>query len=327
MTTLPPTVRPPFDEELVPQLEAMTSFMPKLLADSLPQMRQMMVDGIPDLPEPDLTAGGAVVVEEITVPGLHGAPEVPALILRPSNGAAIAPAVLYAHGGGMVLGSARLGPDVLFLERVARGELVVVSVDYRLAPEHPHPAPVEDCYAALRWLSEHATEIGADPDRLIICGMSAGGGLAAGTALMARDLGGPALTHQILICPMLDDRMTTHSSQMLLDEGGWDRESNEFGWTALLGEKRGGDDVSPYAAPARAEDLSGLPRTYIDCGSVETFRDEILDYARRLSEAGVSVDLHMWGGGFHGFEGVVPDAALARASRWVREEFTARALA
>ena len=160
----------------------------------------------------------------------------------------------------------------------------------------------------------------------MIAGASAGGGLAAGTALLARDRDFPKLSHQVLICPMLDDRLETHSSRMLDDEGIWDRNDNLFGWNALLGERRGGPDVWPYAAPSRAEDLTGLSRTYIDTGSVESFSDEVLTYARRLSEAGVGVDLHMWGGAFHGFDLVSPHAVVSRASIATRDEFIRRAL-
>ncbi|MFE4825053.1 alpha/beta hydrolase fold domain-containing protein [Streptomyces sp. NPDC056704] len=176
------------------------------------------------------------------------------------------------------------------------------------------------------WTADHAAELGIDTDRLIIFGASAGGGLAAGTALLARDRHYPVLSHQVLQCPMLDDRMTTHSSQMLDGEGPWDRNNNLFGWPALLGERRGGPDVSPYTAPVRAPDLTGLPRTYIDTGSVEIFRDEALDYASRLSATGVNVDLHMWGGSSDGFDGFVPHAAVSRASEATRDEFTRRAL-
>ncbi|MEW2304485.1 alpha/beta hydrolase fold domain-containing protein [Streptomyces sp. NPDC006655] len=165
----------------------------------------------------------------------------------------------------MISGNHTSGVDVVH-PFVAEGSAVVVPVDYRPAPEHPDPAPIEDCCTGLVWTAKNAAELGIGPERLLVVGSSAGGGLAAGTALMARDRAFPTLSHQVLICPMLDDR---------------------FGWTALLGERRGGPDVSPYAAPARAEDLSGLPRTYIDAGSVESFRDEVLVYARRLSEAGV----------------------------------------
>ncbi len=175
-------------------------------------------------------------------------------------------------------------------------------------------------------MAERAAELRVDPTRIIVSGMSAGGGLAAGVALLARGRAYPALSHQILMSPMLDDRFITPSSRMLDNEGGWDRQSNVFGWTALLGDRRGGDAVSPYAAPARADDLSGLPRTYIDCGTSETFRDEVTDYAQRLSQAGVSVDLHLWGGGFHGFDAVAPQSALGKASNAVRNEFIERAL-
>jgi len=270
--------------------------------------------------------GGNVIAEYREQPGVEGAPGVRVLLLRPKERAyQVVPAALVIHGGGMVLDSAEQGPDLLFLDRVAAGEMVAVSVDYRLVPEHPNPAPIDDCFATLHWISPHAAELGADPERLTVCGIGALGGLVAGTVLRAHDSGLTRISHQILICPMLDDRMTTHSSQMLLDEGGWDRESNTFGRTALLGDRLGTDDVSPYAAPARATDLTGLPRTYIDCGSAETFRDEILDYSQHLSKAGVSVDLLMWGGGFHGFDNPFSTATISRASRWVRDEFITRA--
>jgi acetyl esterase/lipase len=222
------------------------------------------------------------------------------------------------------MGTNRSGADELALW-VDEVGLVAVSVEYRLAPEHPHPAPVEDCYAGLVWTGEHCDELGIDPSRLIIAGASAGGGLAAGTALMARDRGGPALSHQVLMCPMLDDRGITQSSQELDGDGLWDRTSNATGWAALLGDACGGPDVSPYAAPARAQDLSGLPATFIDVGSVDTFRDEDIEYAARLSRAGISVELHLWPGGFHGFDEMAPETALAQAARATRLGYVRRA--
>ena len=317
--------RPPFDPELVPVLEALRQAFPSLSDETLPLQRQAMAEGFPGMDPVDLTAGGAVRVEERHVPGPDGAPDITLLILTPREECGALPAIYHTHGSGMVMGDRRLGVDS-FLPYVASASAVVVSVEYRLAPEHPDPAVVEDCYAGLVWTAKNAADLGIDTDRLMIAGTSAGGGLAAGTALLARDRAFPKLSHQVLICPMLDDRFETHSSRMLDDEGIWDRNDNLFGWTALLGERRGGPDVSPYAAPARAEDLTGLPRTYIDIGSVESFRDEVLTYARRLSEAGVSVDLHMWGGGFHGFDLVAPHAAVSRASSATRDEFIRRAL-
>ncbi|TQL67171.1 acetyl esterase/lipase [Nocardioides albertanoniae] len=321
--------RPPFDPELVPVLETLRAEAGEtatVSAQTLEAARRRNAEGFSDIEPVDLTAGGAVRIEEFQAPGPAGAPEITLLVLRPVAESAPRPAIFHTHGGGMVMGNRMAGVDA-FLPHVADGSAVVVSVEYRLAPEHPDPAPVEDCYAGLVWTAKNAATLGVDPERIMIGGSSAGGGLAAGTALLARDRGFPRLTHQILICPMLDDRLETHSSQMLDEEGVWDRNSNLFGWTALLGERRGGPDVTPYAAPARAEDLTGLPRTYIDTGSVETFRDETLTYARRLSEAGVSVDLHMWGGGFHGFDQVAGQAAVSRASVATREEFVRRALA
>jgi acetyl esterase/lipase len=204
--------------------------------------------------------------------------------------------------------------------------MVVVSTEYRLAPEHPHPAPVEDCFAALQWLAEQATQLGADPSRLVVAGASAGGGLAAAVALMARDRGGPALAAQVLIYPMLDDRAQTPSSTELDGEGIWDHTSNATGWGALLGDAAGGPDVSPYAAPARAESLAGLPTTYLDVATVETFRDEVVEYASRIWQEGGAAELHVWPGGFHGFEVAVPTARLSRAAKDARESWLRRTL-
>ena len=155
-------------------------------------------------------------------------------------------------------------------------------VDYRVAPEHPHPTPVEDCYAALVWLADRAPTLGVDARRLAVIDDSAGGGLAAGICLMARGRGGPAVAQQLLIYPMLDDRAVTPGPQ-LLPFLTWTYEDNLTGWGALLGDSAGGDDVSPYAAPARASDLTGLPDTYIDVGDLDIFRDEDITFARRLS--------------------------------------------
>lgn len=203
----------------------------------------------------------------------------------------------------------------------------MVSVAYRLAPEHPHPAPFDDCYAGLVWTAEHAAELGIDPDRLVVAGRSAGGGLAAAVALAARDRSGPALIGQFLFCPMLDDRNDTVSARQMVGLGVWDRTANETGWTALLGNARGGPDVSPYAAPARATDLSGLPPAFIDVGSAETFRDEDAAYALRIWQAGGVADLHVWPGGFHGYARMVPGAQISRATHAVRWEWLRRMLA
>ncbi|MET9084885.1 alpha/beta hydrolase [Streptomyces sp. NPDC004237] len=318
-------VLPPFDPELAPVAAVLRDFIPQVTADTLAASRDVVDNGIPGAEPADLTVGGAVKVTEVQAAGPDGAPDITLLILSPAAGATDLPGIYYIHGGGMVSGNRRIGVEA-FLPYVVEGKAVVVSVEYRLAPEHPDPAPVEDCYAGLVWTARHAGELGIDADRLIIAGTSAGGGLAAGSTLLARDRGFPSLTHQILIGPMLDDRLDSQSSGMVVGGPIWDRDDNLFGWTSLLGERRGGPDVSQYAAPARATDLSGLPRTYIDCGSSEVFRDEALAYARRLSEAGVTVDLHMWGGAFHAFDVLAPQAAIARACNAARDEFVHRAI-
>ena len=165
--------------------------------------------------------------------------------------------------------------------------IVVTSVEYRLAPEHPYPAPLDDCYAGLRWLAEHAGELGVDGTRIAIGGASAGGGLAAGLALLARDRGEVAVCFQLLVYPMLDDRNVTPSSHAIVDPKVWNREANIAGWNAYLAGRAGADDVEPYAAPARATDLAGLPPTYINVGDLDLFLDEDVAYAQALMRAGV----------------------------------------
>jgi acetyl esterase/lipase len=222
-------------------------------------------------------------------------------------------AVLYLHGGGMIFGLEHIGEmyDVAVRDYVASSGVPMLVVDYRVAPEHPHPTPVEDCYAALRWLAENASTLGFDPGRLAVMGDSAGGGLAAGVCLMARDRGGPAIAQQLLIYPMLDDRAATPDPQ-LLPFLTWTYDDNITGWDALLGDSAGTDRVSQYAAPARADDLTRLPPTYIDTGDLDIFRDEDLMYARRLSEAGVPTELHLHPGCPHAFEGLAHKAEVSQ---------------
>ncbi len=256
------------------------------------------------------------------MPGPSGAPEVSLLICRPASATMPTAAIYYIHPGGMIMGDNRFGLP-LMMDWAEELHLAVVSVEYRLAPETPHPGPVEDCYAGLSWTAEHADELGIDPDRIVTVGISAGGGLAAAVALMARDRGGPALAGQMLMCSMLDDRNDTPSARQMAGLGVWDHTSNETGWTALLGAARGGPDVSPYAAPARAGDVSGLPPAFIDVGSAETYRDEDVTYASRIWQAGGVAELHVWPGGFHGVTGLAPLAAVSQAApaaqlNWLR---------
>lgn len=221
-------------------------------------------------------------------------------------------AVLYLHGGGMILGLADMSGlyDWLLRGYVAASGVPMLLVDYRVAPEFAYPVPVEDCYAALVWLVAHADELGADPTRLAVMGDSAGGGLAAGVCLLARDRGGPAIAQQLLIYPMLDDR-TSVPDPRLLPFLTWTYDDNVTGWRALLGDRAGTDEVSTYAAPSRASELASLPSAYVDVGELDIFRDEDIDYARRLADAGVATELHVHPGCPHGFEALAPDADVS----------------
>ena len=316
--------RPPFDSELATFLELVGDRLP-------PSIRPGDIAAFREsaranrLSDADLCRDGRITVGELTVPGPPDGPELSLLVCRPASRDQVAPTIYHIHGGGMIMGDSRTGLAPL-LDWVERLGVVVVSVDYRLAPEHPFPAGVEDCYAGLCWTVEHASDLGVDPSRVVLAGTSAGGGLAAAVALMARDRRGPAVIGQLLMCPMLDDRETTHSSTELLGEGVWDQVSNRTGWAALLGSAVAGPGVSPYAAPARCEDLSGLPPAFIDVGSAETFRDEDVDYAARLWRAGVQAELHVWPGGFHGFDVFAPEAVLSRSARAARLDWLARLL-
>ncbi len=232
-------------------------------------------------------------------------------IYQPTDRPATLPALLWIHGGGYVLGSVER--DDLLAKHLARvGQCVVASVEYRLAPEHPFPAPVEDCYAALKWLSAHSAEFGVNKSRIAIGGASAGGGLAAGLALLTRDRAEVEVAFQLLIYPMIDDRNIAPASATVPDTFVWTRENNLMGWRALLGREPGGKDVSPYAAAARATDLKGLPPAYIPVGDLDLFLDENITYAQRLLAAGVPTELHVYPGAFHGFNGFVPGAEISR---------------
>ncbi len=221
-------------------------------------------------------------------------------------------AAVYLHGGGMIAGSVELY-DRFVAAYVADSGIPMLAVDYRRAPEHPHPYPVEDSYAGLAWLAAHGADLGVDTGRIALMGDSGGGGLAAGTALLARDRG-LAVAKQILIQPMLDDRNTV-PDPALVPFAGWSYDDNYTGWHALLAEKVGTEGVPQSAAPARALDLASLPPTYIEVGELDIFRDEDIEYARRLAAAGNSVELHVHPGCPHGFDRVTPDADVVRRAR------------
>ena len=271
---------------------------------TVPQMRAAMAD----MPRPELPPSTVefhdVVVDET------GEGAAPTLRVYGAGGDASRPCVYWIHGGGYMFGSA-LMPEPR-LERWAEElDCVVVSVEYRLAPEHPYPAPLDDCYAGLSWTARHADDLGIDPARITVAGASAGGGLAAGLTLLARDRAEVAIAYQLLIYPMIDDRNATPSSH-IVGAPVWSRAANLLGWRAYLGKEPGGDDVPAYAAPARATDLSGLPPTFIGVGTLDVFRDEDMEYGRRLLAAGVPTEVHVYPGAPHGFEMIVPLAGVSQ---------------
>ncbi|MER1996556.1 MAG: alpha/beta hydrolase [Arthrobacter sp.] len=307
-------VPPPYDREIAPDFAARyPSGSPAVDRGSLMALRQA-------------AAAKPALLEQLErfhrrderVPA-GGEAAVPVSVLQRSSRQPAGPVIFHTHGGGMVAGD-RWSGIAPFLAWVDEFDATLVTVEYRLAPEHPEPAPREDAYAALVWA---ARETGAGR-RFYIAGQSAGGGITAGLALMARDRGGPRIDGQLLLSPMLDDRNSSVSARQFDGTGGWDRAANAFGWECLLGPAR--EKVSGYAVPARAEDLSGLPPTFLECGTAEVFRDETVAYAARLWEAGNDAELHLWAGGFHRYDQLVPDSSLAEATRRTRTAWLQRRL-
>lgn len=252
------------------------------------------------------------------IPGPSGAPPVPLRIFQPAGTPATPrPAILHIHGGGFVMGEAAMS-DAENARRAARYGAIVVSVDYRLAPETPFPGPLEDCYAALDWMMQHADALGIDPARVVVAGESAGGGLAAALAILCRDRGVHRLSGQFLIYPMIDDRTgDPHAGAAAPDNPQtgtfvWTREANLFGWRAM----RGGRAIPPerigHFAPARAADHAGLPPAFIATGALDLFVEENLAYAATLARAGVAVEMHVYPGAVHGFQLMAKSAVAQR---------------
>ncbi|MEV4924782.1 alpha/beta hydrolase [Streptomyces roseoverticillatus] len=323
----PKAVPPPFDPELDAVLTALSKGPRQLLTpDNLHAWQERDATARPRPAVEDLRADGRFDVTELLVPGPPGEPDVTLVSARPSGLTGPLPLLYYMHGGAMIMGNAWSVLPRILREWAAALELAVISVEYRLAPHAQYPHPLEDCYAGLSWAAGHAAELDIDPDRIIIGGKSAGGGLAAALALLARDRGGPRALGQLLLCPMLDDRNSTFSSHQMTGLGTWDLTSNATAWQALLGARYGAEDLPPYAAPSRATDLSGLPPAYIDVGSAEMFRDEGVAYANAIWQAGGEAELHVWPGAYHGFDSIAPEAALSREARNTRTRWLQRLL-
>jgi len=264
---------------------------------------EAMAEGAPPIEGVDIT------VEE--APHADGSFNVPMRIYRAIGNTETLPVIYWIHGGGYVLNSAE-GDDAYAANLVLALDCVVVSVDYRLAPEHPFPAPMEDCYTGLKWMYDSAEKLGIDTSRIVIAGQSAGGGLAAGLAQMARDRNEVPVIHQFLYYPMIDDRNINRIENAEHDHYIWSSHSNYYGWKAYLGMEPGTDATPQYAAPLRTEDLAGLPPAYILTGDIDLFMAEDLAYATRLIQAGVPTEVHVYPGGVHAFDILGATTALAQ---------------
>lgn len=291
-----------FHPELLPIVKSMPSGTTAFTSENLPSLRTP-VPAPPEDPE--------ISFREVQIPGPDGAPKISVKIFAPKSKTGASPAVLHLHGGGYAGGSTELFMG--FIGRyVKEAGCVVVSPEYRLSPENPYPAGVEDCYATLKWLAANSAELGVDPKRIAVTGNSAGGGLTIAVCLLARDRGGPAVRFQMPLYPTMDDRLETPSSHEITDGRVLNRESCEGIWTFYLGEGHKEKEVPIYAAPSRAKDYSGLPPCYTFVGDLDPHRDETLDYITRLVQSGVPTGFALYSGCFHGFDLMAGHTGVAR---------------
>jgi acetyl esterase/lipase len=303
-------------ERLDPELAPMAPMFEKFLdLDDIPTTRAQLA-AMQGQMAASVPAATDIAMRDEMAPGPKRAPDVMVRIYRPVSAKGglspgVTPGVFFIHGGGMVLGD--VGGNDMQCQALARDTgYTVASVEYRLAPEHPYPAPIDDCYAGLKWFFANAARLKVDPTRIAVIGPSAGGGLSAGVCLMARDKKEVNVAYQVLIYPMIDDTNIKSAKAAKNDFYVWSRANNRAGWKAYLGARFGGDKVPAYAAPARAKNLAGLPPTYMCCGDMDLFLQEDLDYARKLAAAGVPLDLHVYPGAFHGFDSLGGQAAIAQ---------------
>ncbi len=311
--------------QLDPELaEALADFPDMNIWENLPAARALYAEKNRQIQE-NMPEVESVIVEERLIPRLSEGGDVPVRIYSPAKPVGKSPVLLWVHGGGYVAGSA-YNDDYRFKQMVEVVGCIIVSIEYRLAPEYPFPASLEDCYSVLVWLSTGPDVLRIDPSRIAIGGISAGGGLASALALLARDRGEVTVIFQMLLCPMIDDRNITASSYAITDARVWNRECNLNGWRAYLGPDSDTDNISPYAAVARAKDLRNLPPAYISTGTIDLFVDENIEYAQRLIRSGVLTELHLSPGGFHAFEYMVPDAAISKRARAMHCDALKRAL-
>ena len=298
------TVRDRVDAESRIPLEGLLQVMPGGF-NAIPDIVQrrevlsQMLSATPVPPNPN------VEISNHVAPGPSG--DLGVRVYSPKSASKPAPGIVYIHGGGMIMGGLD-GEDGTCQMMADQLGAVIASVDYRKAPENPYPAAPEDCFAAASWVFENAEKLGIDHGNIGVYGQSAGGGLTLAVAMMARDRGGPNFAYMVPIYPMIDDRNESESSKLITDVGIWDRDGSIEAWGWYLG----GQSADQYAAPARAKDLAGLPPAYIDVGELDMFRDEDIDFAKRLAEAGVQVEFHLWPGAYHASEVFAPEAALSQ---------------
>ncbi|RKK71270.1 hypothetical protein BFJ69_g11118 [Fusarium oxysporum] len=320
-TDMGPIRLPPYDPEILAIEDTQHRPIPSSL-DELLELRKEELqrdDSIYNDPEID--------IQDINVSGLDC--EIPAIVLTRKGGtnSEPRPSILFLHGGGRVMGNVYVGLAAVS-ELVKDLDAVIISPGYRLSPDVHGMVSVEDCYASLVWMSQNLATYNIDPARLMIAGVSAGAGIAAGVTLLARDRKGPRLCAQLLACPMLDDRFDNLSSRQFEKGRGFYTPWGRYAWKLVLGDDIERGTVSHYVAPGRAQDLSDLPPAYIDAGSGEPFRDEDIAYATKLWECGVQADLHVWGGGCHGFDLFYPTEIGAEAIRtryaWLRRTLKER---
>jgi len=314
-----PAARPPLDPGVARAFDELDDIVVSITAADVPRLRQNAAAAT----EAELTAHGAFARTVHTV-GV-GPSAVPVVVSVPVEAHRPVPVLLHLHGGGLVSGDAdsEMPALIALAERVG---CAVVSVEYRLAPEHPYPAALEDAMQALLWASGPEAPAALDRERIVVTGVSAGAGLAAALALYSRDHGGPRPIGLLLQAPMLDHRSSSPSARQMAGHGSWDRAANEVAWAAYLGDDDRDGPVSPYASAALAADLSGLPPVFIDVGSAETFRDECVAFADAIWRAGGDAELHVWPGGTHAFDLMAPWLPISRDARRTRRAWLRRIL-
>lgn len=316
----------PVDPEIAPVLLSMSGGPRSYTRETLRAPVAPTESVMPTLEQ--LIGERPIMFENRTIRGAPGAPDLAITVLRPTVLAGAVPVLYNVHGGGMIVGAKEMD-SVRLIEFIEELGVIAVNIDYRLAPENPYPAGVDDVYAGFLWTAANAAALGGDPERVVVMGGSAGGGFSAIVALLQRDRRGPALAGQLLLCPMIDNTNSSVSAQQYADPAlaAWTREANQFAWECVFGAELAGSSAAPaHGAPSRASDLRGLAPAFIEVGSAEMFRDEDVEYASRIWAHGGACELHVWAGGFHGFDMFAPDAEISRAAKAARVSWLRRAL-